>query len=246
MVINMGSIIMVASGKDGIGKSTVSVFIGAALASKGHSTLVIELDSGYRSIDIIAAATTSTVFNVHDVLSEKCDVNQAIVESSITRGLFVMSAPFIPAIMPIGRFSNILKNLAQQFEFVIIDTAPNNQAIIAAAELATSAIVVVRPDPSSIRDAHNVADKLFDLRVSDVRMVINHLIPERIIKGIIPNLDYVIDVVGLRILGVVPELDEIAIAAAGISQLNPQGLGAAVFSNIAERILGREVPLIVR
>ncbi len=242
----MGSIIMVASGKDGVGKSTVAVFAGAALARKGHSTLVIELDSGYRSIDIIGAATTSTVFNIHDVLSEKCDVHQAIVESSITRGLRIMSAPFIPAIMPIGRFSNILSGLANQFEFVIIDTAPNSQAIIAAAELANSAIVVVPPDPSSIRDAHDVADKLFDLRVSDIRMVINRLIPERIIRGIIPNLDYVIDTVGLQVLGVVPELDEIALAAAGISQLDPTGLGSAVFSNIAERILGREVPLIVR
>ena len=87
-------IIMVASGKGGTGKSTVSVLLGSRLAAAGKKVLLIELDSGLRSVDIIAGAAGRTVYDISDVLCGRCDWRKAIVESPVYKGLSLISAPY--------------------------------------------------------------------------------------------------------------------------------------------------------
>ena len=87
-------VIMVASGKGGTGKSTVSVLTGAALAARGRRVLLVELDSALRSVDYIAGVYGKTVYDVEDVLCGRCDAGKALVESPLYPGLFVISAPY--------------------------------------------------------------------------------------------------------------------------------------------------------
>lgn len=242
----MGTVAMVASGKDGLGKSTLSVFLGAALAGTGASVLVIELDDGFRSVDIISGVYTKIVYTVHDVLSERCEAGKAIIQSPINRNLYVMSAPYAAALLPLDKFTLLCEKLKDSFDYILIDCSCRKDAHIAAAQVSDRAIVVSQPDPVSVRDSRAVADELAALKVTDRRLVINRLVPQRIVMGIVPHLDYCVDNIGIRLLGVIPELDEIALAAAGVAELQPKGLAVQVFRNIAERFLGNEVPLVVR
>lgn len=242
----MGTITMVASGKDGVGKSTVSVFVGAALAQAGENVLIVELDSGLRSIDVISGVYSKIIYDIYDVLNGNCEPKKAIVRSPLSDKLYVLSAPFNSGSLPVDRFVRLCTALADQFDHVIIDSSSAPGAIVAAAAVAMRGIVVSTVDPIGIRGSKVVVDRLLDQSVNDVRLVLNRVIPERVFKGIVPNLDFCIDNIGARLLGVVPELDDIALACAGIAPLPKGSLAASVFSNIAERLKGNDVPLLIQ
>ena len=242
----MGTITMIASGKDGVGKTGVSVFTGAALARMGKKVLVIELDSGLRSIDIVSGVYSRIVYDLSDVLSGRCEHDKAIVRSPLEKNLYVMSAPFNSGNISAERFVKLCTVLSASYDYVIIDTASSTGAILTAASTAMKAIIVTSADPVSIRGSRLIADRLYDMSIQDVRLLINRLVPERVYAGAVPNLDYCIDAVGARLIGVIPESDGIALASAGIGQLKPGSRESKIFSNIAQRIEGEEVPLLVR
>ncbi|MGI5888275.1 MAG: AAA family ATPase [Oscillospiraceae bacterium] len=241
----MGTITMFASGRDGVGKSTVSVFTAAALADKGKEVLLIELDSGLRSIDIMSGLYSNLVYDLSDVLDGRCETGQAIMKSPLSPHLSILSAPFKQEVLSADRFLKLCTVLDKEYDFIILDTAAVSSAIITAASSSMSAVIVTTPDPISIRASRVVADSITDLSVNNIRLVINRLVPSRVQKKIIPNLDYCIDAIGARLLGVVPESDEIALACAGHGQLDKSGIPYRVFSNIADRMLGSEVPPLI-
>ena len=102
-------VIMVASGKGGTGKSTVSVLTGAALAARGRRVLLVELDSALRSVDYIAGVYGKTVYDVEDVLCGRCDAGKALVESPLYPGLFVISAPYSGGQVAAGALQSFLQ-----------------------------------------------------------------------------------------------------------------------------------------
>ena len=110
----MGTITMIASGKDGVGKSTLSVFIGAMLAESGESVLILELDSGMRSIDVISGVFGKLIYDIHDVLSGKCDPQKAIVESPLSKKLFIMSAPYTSSNLDADMFVRLCRLLSKE------------------------------------------------------------------------------------------------------------------------------------
>lgn len=242
----MGTISMVASGKDGVGKSTVAVFLGNALAQMGDSVLVVELDSGLRSVDVISGVYSKIIYDIYDVLNGNCEPKKAIVQSPLNDNLYVLSAPFNNGSLPVDRFVRLCTALADTFDQVIIDVAAAPGAIVAAAAVAMRGIVVSTPDPISVRGSKVVVDRLLDQSIQNIRLVLNRVVPERIYRGIVPNLDFCIDNIGARLIGVVPELDEIALACAGIAPLPKNSEAAQVFSNIAERFKGNDVPLLIQ
>ena len=241
----MGTISVIASGRDGVGKTTAAVFIGAALAKKKKKVLVIELDSGSRSIDIISGVHSHLVYDISDVLSGKCSVEKAVVSSPLHANLFVMSAPYNSGTISADRFIKLCTVLSGNYDYVIVDAAASMGALITAASTAMRAIVVTTADYVSVRSARQVADRLYDMSVPDVRLIINRLVPERVYGGSVPDLDYCIDAVGAKLIGVIPENDQIALAATGAAKLG-SGIAARIFDSIADRIEGEDVPLIIR
>ncbi len=241
----MGTISVIASGRDGVGKTTTAVFIGAALAKKKKKVLVIELDSGSRSIDIVSSAHAQLVYDISDVLSGKCSVEKAIVSSPIHQNLFIMSAPYNSGTISADRFIKLCTVLSGNYDYVLVDSAASMGALVTAASTAMRAIVVTTADYVSVRSARQVADRLYDMSVPDVRLIINRLVPERVYGGAVPNLDYCIDTVGAKLIGVIPESNRIALAASGVAKLGTC-TEQKIFDSIAERIEGEDVPLIIR
>lgn len=242
----MGTITMVASGKDGVGKSTISVFLGAAFAEKGQSVLVLELDNGLRSIDVISGAYGKLIFDINDVLAGRIEPKKAIAESPITEHLSIMSASYNPSMLPVDDFIKLTTALSENFDHVIIDTAATPGAVYAAASCAMRALIVATADPVGVRNAKHIKDQLDEYRINDIRLIVNNVVPSRILSGIVPNLDFVIDNVGAQLIGVIPDSSDIAMASAGVVALSKKSPATQIFHNIAERMEGNDTPLLIQ
>ena len=172
----MGKVLMVASGKGGTGKSTLAVGIGARLAARGRRVLLLELDSGLRSVDIIAGVCGRTVYDIEDILSGRCDADKAVVESPLYTGLSVISAPYSGGEIRPEALRVLVSGLGTAFDFVLLDTAAGLGAPFAAARAAAdTALIAITPDPVTMRDGRIVADELFAAGLPSVRLLINRV-----------------------------------------------------------------------
>ncbi len=238
---------MVASGKGGTGKSTVSVLLGSRLAAAGKKVLLIELDSGLRSVDIIAGVHGKTVYDISDVLSGRCDWSKAVVESPVYRGLWIISAPYERGNVQPSELSRLTKKLASLYDFVLVDTAAGLGAPFAAAMVVSQmALLVLTPDPVALRDGHIAADVLYEGGFTNVRLVVNRVGPNTFEKGVVEDLDECIDTVAVQLIAVIPESVAVLKCSAAGQPLPANTLAYRAFDNLARRILGEEVPLAVR
>ena len=153
--------IMICSGKGGTGKSTVSVLLGAQLGAWSRRVLLIELDSGLRSVDMIAGVYGKTVYDIEDVLCGRCDGSKAIVPSPLYPGLSVISAPYEGGEVRAAPLAGLILAMREYFDYILLDTAAGMGAPFTAANrLADRALVVLTPDPVALRDGRIVADAL--------------------------------------------------------------------------------------
>ena len=239
--------IMICSGKGGTGKSTVSVLLGAGLSRLGRKVLLVELDSGLRSVDIIAGVYGRTVYDIEDVLCGRCEPAKAIVPSPLYTGLSVISAPYEGgevAAAPLGR---LLQAVRPYFDFILLDTAAGMGApFTAAAATADRALLVLTPDPVALRDGKIVADRLLaqGRPQSTVRLVMNRVTRESFgRRASVADLDECIDTVGAQLIAVIPESTALQQAGAA-GTVPPAGDPATVAGQaLAKRICGQRVPL---
>lgn len=239
--------IMVASGKGGTGKSTVSVFLGARLAAHGKRVLLIELDSGLRSVDIIAGVCGKTVYDLEDVLCERCSKEKAVVESPLYPGLSVISAPYAGGEITKEALQQLCLAREPFFDIVVLDTAAGMGAPFQAAKAcASQALLVLTPDPVALRDGRIVSDALFDSKMPEIRLIINRVTPKTFQQGAVRDLDECIDTVCAQLIGVLPESPELQIAAAKGTTLPTDCLAFTALDNIARRLEGERITLSVQ
>lgn len=201
--------IMICSGKGGTGKSTVSVLLGAQLGAWGRRVLLIELDSGLRSVDMIAGVYGKTVYDIEDVLCGRCDGSKAIVPSPLYPGLSVISAPYEGGEVRAAPLAGLILAMREYFDYILLDTAAGMGAPFTAANrLADRALVVLTPDPVALRDGRIVADALLQSGrpASAVRLVMNRVSRSSFGKdAAVFDLDECIDTVGLQLIAAIPE-----------------------------------------
>ena len=226
--------IMVCSGKGGTGKSTVSVLLGACLARLGRKTLLVELDSGLRSVDIIAGVYGRTVYDIEDVLCGRCEGAKAVVPSPLYPGLSVISAPYEGGAVEAAPLGRLLTAMRPYFDFILLDTAAGMGApFTAASTVADKALLVLTPDPVALRDGKIVADRLLagGRPQSAVRLVMNRVRRESF------------GTVGVQLLAVIPESRVLQLA--GANGTVPPAADPAVVAGqaMAKRLCGQRVPL---
>ena len=234
--------IMVCSGKGGTGKSTVSVLLGACLARLGRKTLLVELDSGLRSVDIIAGVYGRTVYDIEDVLCGRCEGAKAVVPSPLYPGLSVISAPYEGGAVEAAPLGRLLTAMRPYFDFILLDTAAGMGApFTAASTVADKALLVLTPDPVALRDGKIVAG---GRPQSAVRLVMNRVRRESFGKNAaVADLDECIDTVGVQLLAVIPESRVLQLA--GANGTVPPAADPAVVAGqaMAKRLCGQRVPL---
>ena len=228
----MGKVTVITSGKGGTGKSTVTAGLSAALVRRGNRVLVIDCDAGLRGIDIMLGINGELVFDISDIVNGNCPPSGAIYQCKTIPELYILPAPQnVHDKLSPGIMRQLTKVLAKYYDHILIDCpAGIGIGFEAAAAPAVQAIIVANAEPVSLRSCDKIRQKLRQLKISEIRLVIN-------------RLDAVIDTVGARLIGVVPEDSNAAAEAQKGNPIEGRYKAAAAFERIAARLDGVNIPL---
>ena len=237
-----GRIIVITSGKGGVGKTTATASIGAALALEGKRVAVVDMDIGLRNLDVVMGLENRIVFNIVDVVNGKCKLSQASIRDRRIENLFLIPASQSDnkdVLTPAG-VERVGKLLKKEFDYILMDSPAGiergfENSIVSADE----AIVICTPDVSSVRDADRVIGLLYARSITP-KLVVNRIVPEMVANGDMLSHEDVIDVLSVPLVGLVP-MDQQVIISSNVGlplvMQNDSPAGQA-FRRIARRING--------
>lgn len=231
-------VISVASAKGGVGKSTFCACVGKMLALHDKRVLLVDMDIGVRSLDILLGVSEKTVYNWGDVVRDNVDFRKAVIE--VSRNLYLLPAPidFSEEYTP-EKFSGSLKKYKKDFDFIFLDApAGLESGFMLSAKSCDSCIILSTPDNISIRAASYACQSVRKSGVADIRLVVNKF-NKKIHKQI--NVDEIIDTVGARLLGIVPDSQEVYASVNG-EKIPYDCKGNGAFLRISRRLCGENVP----
>lgn len=244
--------IVVTSGKGGVGKTTTTANVGAALARLGEKVCVVDTDVGLRNLDVVMGLEGRVVYDLIDVFEGRCKLRQAIIRDKRvdTLHLLATSQTRDKSALSEGRMKETVRALLEDegFDRVLIDSpAGIESGFQTAASAATGALVVVNPEVSSVRDADRIIGLLESREIPEVRLIINRLRPEMVKRGDMLEVDDVLEILGVKLIGIVPEDERILISTnvgnpASLEESGPKVAAGAAFRDIAKRVRGEDVP----
>jgi len=241
--------IVVTSGKGGVGKTTTTANVGTALAHLGEKVAVIDVDVGLRNLDVVMGLESRVVFDLIDVIEGKTELKKALVRDKRVEGLYLLPAAQTrdkEALDP-ERFTEIVRRLLEEegFDRVLIDSpAGIEKGFQTASAPAEGALVVVNPEVSSVRDADRIIGMLEAKGIKENYLVINRLRPEMVKRGDMLAVEDVIEILGLKPIGIIPE-DEEVLVSTNVGEplvLRKGSLAGKALLDTARRIRGEEVP----
>ncbi len=241
-----GRVIVMTSGKGGVGKTTATANIGLGLSKHGQKVVLIDGDIGLRNLDIILGLENRIVYHLVDVVRGRCQVRQALVKDKRVPALSLLPASQVDqkdAINP-DQMRELVGQLREDHDFVLIDCpAGIEQGFRNSVAGADEAIVITTPDVSPVRDADRVIG-LLQNELGDPQLLINRMSPDMVKRGDMLNRDDVLEILAVPLLGIVPEDEEVTIAGnRGIPVvLNAHSSSGQAYSRIVRRILGEDVP----
>jgi septum site-determining protein MinD len=241
----MGRAIVITSGKGGVGKTTTTANLGAALARLGHTVVLVDADIGLRNLDVVMGLENRIVYHIVDAVRGKCTPQKALIKDRRVENLYLLPASQTDdkdAVTP-EQMRELISSLTASHDFVIIDCpAGIEQGFRNAIAGADEAIVVATPEVASIRDADRVAGLL---QAQDVpaRLVVNRLSPELVKRGDMLSQDDVIEILSLELLGAVPLDGDIVVSSnkGTPATLEPRSPAARAFTDIARKLAGVEL-----
>ena len=244
----MGKVIVITSGKGGVGKTTSTANIGTALALLDKTVVIIDADVGLRNLDVVMGLESRVVFTSMDVIEKKCDLEKALVKDRRVEDLMLLAASQRNRkddIKP-EQMQDICERLKETYDFVLIDSpAGIEQGFHNAAAGAQEAIIITTPDVSAIRDADRIIGLLQHQDINPISLILNRLSPTLVKKGNMISKNDVLDILNIDLLGIVPE-DEGVIASTnrGIPLVHNDGSpGAEAYMRIARRMTGQRIPI---
>ncbi|GAB6109596.1 septum site-determining protein MinD [Fusibacter bizertensis] len=245
----MGEAIVVTSGKGGVGKTTTTANIGAALALLGKKVCVIDADIGLRNLDIVMGLENRIVYDIVDVVTGVCKVKQALIRDKRFDNLSLLPAAQTKdknAVNP-EQMKELINDLKKTHDFVLVDCpAGIEQGFKNAIAGADKAIVVTTPEVSAVRDADRIIGLLEAAEISEPRLIVNRLRVDMVKRGEMMNVQDIEDILAIDLIGVVPDDEEVVMSTnrGEPAVLKEHSLSGMAFRNIALRISGEEVPFL--
>jgi septum site-determining protein MinD len=243
-------IILICSGKGGVGKTTLTANLGIALARQGQRTAVLDADFGLRNLDLLLGLENRIIYTAQEVLAGSCRLEQALVKHKQEPNLALLPAgnPRMLEWLKPEDMQRIVSLLAEQHDVVLIDCpAGIEDGFKNAAAAAREAIVITTPEVSAVRDADRVIGLLNSRGVSPVQLVLNRVRPKMMANQEMLSVDDVTDILALPLLGLVLEDEQVIVSTNRGEPLTLNGSkspAALAYSNIARRLCGEVVPLI--
>ena len=242
-------VIVITSGKGGVGKTTTTANIGAALADKGHKVLLIDTDIGLRNLDVVMGLENRIVYDLIDVIEGRCRVSQALIKDKRCPNLVLLPAAQIRDKNDVNtdQMKELIFSLKESFDYILIDCpAGIEQGFKNAIAAADEAVVVTTPEVSATRDADRIIGLLEAAGIKSPRIVVNRLRIDMVKEKNMLSVEDILDILAVKLLGVVPDDETVVISTNKGEPLVYKGdsLAAKAFKNIASRIEGVEVPLL--
>lgn len=244
-----GRVITITSGKGGVGKTTFSANVSAALAELGKKTVAVDTDVGLRNLDIVMGLENRIVYDLVDVVEGRCRLQKSLIRDKRVPTLHLLPAAQTrdkSAVSP-DAMEKICAELRQMFDFTIIDSPAGiergfQNAVVGADEV----VIITTPHVSAIRDADRVVGLLEAAEKHQIRLVINRLQPAMVRRGDMLDIPDMLDILAIEPLGIIPEDESIVISSnrGELASLKNDSQAGQAYKNIARRLLGEDVPFL--
>jgi septum site-determining protein MinD len=242
-------VVTISSGKGGVGKTTAVANLAVALAAEGQKVVCIDGDIGLRNLDVVMGLENRIVYDVVDVIEGRCRLRQAMIRDKHYPELYLIPAAQTRdknAVSP-SDMVRVCDELRAEHDFVLIDSpAGIERGFRNAIAAADKVLVVTNPEVSAVRDADRVVGLLEAEEKYSPALIINRLNPVMVRNHDMLSADDVLDLLGIRLLGIVPEDEGVLVGSNRGAPVaaDPKSRAGAAFRNIARRLLGQEVPFL--
>ena len=253
----MAKIIVVTSGKGGVGKTTTSASFASGLALRGHKTAVIDFDVGLRNLDLIMGCERRVVYDLINVIHGEANLNQALIKDKQCDNLFILAASQTrdkDALTKEG-VEKVLNDLAAMgFEYIVCDSpAGIETGALLAMHFADEALVVTNPEVSSVRDSDRILGMLSSKTQRAIEgkdpvkehLLITRYNPARVQDGQMLSLEDIQDILRIKLIGVIPESDSVLTASnQGSPAIHLKGTDVSeAYRDVIDRFMGEDKPL---
>ncbi|MBE5840161.1 septum site-determining protein MinD [Butyrivibrio sp. INlla18] len=244
----MGEVIVVTSGKGGVGKTTTTANIGTGLAKLNKKVVLIDTDIGLRNLDVVMGLENRIVYNLVDVIEGNCKIKQALIRDKRYETLFLLPAAQTKdktSVTP-EQMKKLTEELKQEYDYIILDCpAGIEQGFKNAIAGADRALVVTTPEVSAVRDADRIIGLLEANEIKKTQLIVNRLRADMVKRHEMMSADDVIDILAVELIGQVPDDENIVIATNnGEPLVGDNSLAGQAYMNICRRVTGEQVPFL--
>ena len=244
----MSEVIVITSGKGGVGKTTTTANVGTGLAQLNKKVVLIDTDIGLRNLDVVMGLENRIVYNLVDVIEGNCRMKQALIKDKRYPNLSLLPSAQTrdkSAVSP-EQMIKLIDELREEFDYILLDCpAGIEQGFQNAIAGADRAVIVTTPEVSAIRDADRIIGLLETRGIKKNALIINRLRIDMVQKGDMMSVEDVTEILAIDLIGAVPDDEQIVISTnQGEPLVGSDCLAGKAFENICHRILGEEVPFL--
>ena len=244
----MSEVIVITSGKGGVGKTTTTANVGTGLAQLNKKVVLIDTDIGLRNLDVVMGLENRIVYNLVDVIEGNCRMKQALIKDKRYPNLCLLPSAQTrdkTAVTP-DQMVKITEELREEFDYILLDCpAGIEQGFKNAIAGADRALVVTTPEVSAIRDADRIIGLLEANEVKKTELIVNRLRMDMVKRGDMMSIADVTDILAIDLIGAVPDDEQIVVSTnQGEPLVGSDCLAGQAYANICHRIVGEEVPFL--
>lgn len=243
----MGEVIVITSGKGGVGKTTTTANIGIGLSGLGSKVMVIDTDLGLRNLDVVMGLENRIVYNIVDVVEGNCRLKQALIKDKRYPELCLLPSAQTrdkTSVSP-EQMKKLIGEIRDDYDFILLDCpAGIEQGFQNAIAGADRAIVVTTPEVSAIRDADRIIGLLEASGIRKNELLINRIRIDMVKRGDMMSVEDVTEILAVDLLGVIPDDEQVVIATnQGEPVVGENCLAGNSYMNICRRLMGEQIPL---
>ena len=243
----MSEVIVITSGKGGVGKTTTTANVGTGLAMLNKKVVMIDTDIGLRNLDVVLGLENRIVYNLVDVVEERCRIKQALIKHKKYDNLYLLPSAQTrdkDSVTP-EQMKKLVEELRNEFDYILLDCpAGIEQGFRNAIAGADRALVVTTPEVSAIRDADRIVGLLEANELRKIDLIINRIRVDMVKRGDMLSVNDVCDILSINLIGVVPDDEHIVVSTnQGEPLVGSNCLAGKAFESICKRILGEDIPL---
>lgn len=244
----MSEVIVITSGKGGVGKTTTAANIGCGLAQLRKKVVLVDTDIGLRNLDVVMGLENRIVYNLVDIIEGNCRLKQALIKDKHHPNLCLLPSAQTrdkTSVTP-EQMKKLCDDLREEFDYVILDCpAGIEQGFKNAVAGATRALVVTTPEVSAIRDADRIIGLLEANNLQNIQLIVNRIRMDMVKRGDMMSIEDVVDILAVDLIGAIPDDEDIVVSTnQGEPLVGNASMAGQAYQNICKRILGDELPIL--